>query len=330
MHIPILEERLNGKLMFTLLPKRNVFYTNIVLLRALQFGYKILKIHTAMHWAEEMKGFMVPYVDLFYKMKSDAKKAGNDGLCSVAKIHLNGGYGKWGERLAHKYTQQHILRNNESSVKIFHEADRKNEIKKFKILNNECVLLSTAQPEPPKDTIAASQCVQYAVFVTAGARLKLFDEFLFPLQKRVLYCDTDSVIYTMRKGLWRPPEKNELGGAVDELKGCKIAEFCSTGAKSYAYRLENGDCVVKMKGFPLKKLQGELGYSEMLEVALSINANKPVSTAVTYEQIRRHENWGLDTRTIQKIFKHTFTKRVLLPDGISEPLKKGSYPIKFI
>lgn len=69
---------------------------------------------------------------------------------------------------------------------------------------------------------------------TAYARLMLYD-LLDKLQHRVLYCDTDSVIFTSRPGEWVPP----LGPYLGDLTGVKLQghwgglhyRVCVRGAK---------------------------------------------------------------------------------------------------
>ena len=78
--------------------------------------------------------------------------------------------------------------------------------------------------------------VVIAAFTTAYARLKLYD-LLDLLQERVLYYDTDSVIYVHKPGKPDPPLGNYLGDLTDELDdGDYITSFVSGGPKNYAYR----------------------------------------------------------------------------------------------
>ena len=77
-----------------------------------------------------------------------------------------------------------------------------------------------------------------AIFTTAHARLKLYSA-LETLQQRVLYYDTDSVIYK-----WRP-------GQVEIPLGDPIIEFASGGAKNYGYETRGGKVECKVRGFLL-------------------------------------------------------------------------------
>ena len=73
-----------------------------------------------------------------------------------------------------------------------------------------------------------------AAFTTAYARLKLYD-LLDLLQERVLYYDTDSVIYVHEPGKPDPPLGDYLGDLTDELDpGDYITTFVSGGPKNYA------------------------------------------------------------------------------------------------
>ena len=86
-----------------------------------------------------------------------------------------------------------------------------------------------------------------AAFTTAYARLKLYD-LLDLLQERVLYYDTDSVIYVHESGKPEPPLGDYLGDLTDELDGDYITTFVSGGPKNYAYVTNNDKRVTKNTG----------------------------------------------------------------------------------
>ena len=92
--------------------------------------------------------------------------------------------------------------------------------------------------------------VVIAAFTTAYARLKLYD-LLDLLQERVLYYDTDSVIYVHKPGKPDPPLGNYLGDLTDELNGDYITSFVSGGPKNYAYRTKKGKTETKIRGITL-------------------------------------------------------------------------------
>ena len=88
------------------------------------------------------------------------------------------------------------------------------------------------------------------VFTTSLARLKLYEDVDF-LGDRVLYYDTDSVIYKTKPYQEKLPLGPYLGQFTDELGGDTIVEFCSGGAKNYGYLTKKGKAECKVRGFML-------------------------------------------------------------------------------
>jgi len=86
-----------------------------------------------------------------------------------------------------------------------------------------------------------------AAFVTAQARLELY-KYLDQLQDRVMYFDTDSIIYLTRPtDSYTVPTGSYLGQMTDELRGygegAYIQEFVAGGPKNYGYRVYSKDGV---------------------------------------------------------------------------------------
>ena len=109
--------------------------------------------------------------------------------------------------------------------------------------------------------------VVVAAFTTAYARLKLYD-LLDLLQERVLYYDTDSVIYVHKPNKPDPPLGSYLGDLTDELNGDYITSFVSGGPKNYAYRTKKGKTETKIRGIMLLR--------NLLVIYLSIVTLKPL------------------------------------------------------
>ena len=70
--------------------------------------------------------------------------------------------------------------------------------------------------------------VVLAAFTTAYARLYLY-ETLEHLDSRVLYFNTDSIIYQHVEGLFNPTIVNSLGSWTDELDGDRIIKLSLEG-----------------------------------------------------------------------------------------------------
>ena len=80
--------------------------------------------------------------------------------------------------------------------------------------------------------------------------MKLYD-LLDLLQERVLYYDTDSVVYVHEPGKPDPPLGDYLGDLTDELNGGYITMFLSGGPKNYGYVTNTGEAIQKIRGISL-------------------------------------------------------------------------------
>lgn len=108
--------------------------------------------------------------------------------------------------------------------------------------------------------------VMLCAFVTANARMVLWDA-LNLLGDRVLYCDTDSIIYLLDQD---DVDKNiksssKLGEWKDECEGDYITDFVSIAPKSYAYIMSSGEEVVKCKGVTLNYQNSKVVTFETLK-----------------------------------------------------------------
>uniref|UniRef100_A0A1I8ITS5 DNA-directed DNA polymerase n=1 Tax=Macrostomum lignano TaxID=282301 RepID=A0A1I8ITS5_9PLAT len=83
--------------------------------------------------------------------------------------------------------------------------------------------------------------VPIGVFTTSHARLRLY-EALEGLGTRVIYADTDSVVYRCSPGEYEPPGGSSLGQWTDEVPaGCRMVQFTTGGPKLYRYVVEKPD-----------------------------------------------------------------------------------------
>ena len=93
-------------------------------------------------------------------------------------------------------------------------GDKENVITSIMPLGEEMMAVSYKKSEEKEEPLKFGN-VALAAFVTATARLKLY-EMLELLQERILYFDTDSVIFLSRPGDQNPPVGDSLGW-TDEL-----------------------------------------------------------------------------------------------------------------
>ena len=226
------------------------------LMKALDKGYELLEMYEVYDWTRSSQydprtregGLFAHYVNTFLKIKQEAsgwpdwcktdedkakyvrdyeEKEGiklnpdnikkNPGLRALAKLCLNSFWGKFGQRLNQGVSEFF----HESEVDKFYRTltDKTKQVKDFRIINEEYLHLeyehqSGFVPEDMKTNIFL------ATFTTCWARLKLYD-VLDQVGDRVLYYDTDSVIYVSRPGQFDPP----LGDYLGERYICAIIKL---------------------------------------------------------------------------------------------------------
>ena len=148
--------------------------------------------------------------------------------------------------------------------------------------------------------------VVIAAFTTAYARLKLYD-LLDVLQERVLYYDTDSVIYVHK------PDKP--GDLTDELNGDYITSFVSGGPKNYAYRTKNGKTDTKIRGITLDyTATGKLNH-DVVRALVHLHVNCETEAKVTinmpFKITRDKKEKNIVTKKMKKDYRVVYDKRVI-------------------
>lgn len=183
----------------------------------------------------------------------------NESLRTLAKLVLNSLWGKFGQRTGMPRTE--ILRTA-SDIYEYHENVRMGNIieKDHVPIGNVGFMAVCVHPQEwnKKNTAIAS-------FVTACARLRLWST-MNKLQERVVYHDTDSIIYERSSADDMMIEEGAfLGDWESETGDRMIHQFVSLAPKTYAYRYKTEAGVikecVKSKGFSMNGLtQAELTF----------------------------------------------------------------------
>ena len=156
--------------------------------------------------------------------------------------------------------------------------------------------------------------VVIAAFTTAYARLKLYD-LLDLLQERVLYYDTDSVIYMHEPGKPEPPLGNYLGDLTDELNGDYITSFVSGGPKNYAYRTKNGKTDTKVRGITLDyATTGKLNHDvvrALVHLHVNCNTSAKITVDIPFKITRDKKEKDIVTKRMKKDYRIVYNKRVI-------------------
>ncbi len=151
--------------------------------------------------------------------------------------------------------------------------------------------------------------VVVAAFTTAYARLKLYN-LLDMLQERVLYYDTDSVIYVSKPDEPEPPLGNYLGDLTDELGGDYITTFMSGGPKNYAYHTAQGKSETKVRGITLNHTTQQKINPDVIRALVYMHAecNTKAKVTVDIPFTRDKKEKNIVTKKMKKDYRMSMTK----------------------
>ena len=130
---------------------------------------------------------------------------------------------------------------------------------------------------------------------------------------------TDSVIFVSRPGIVEPPTGDYLGQLTNELPpGRYIQEMVAGGPKNYAYALDNGDEVCKVRGFSLTFKNSQLINFKAIKDMVFHGHGGP--TVVNEHKITREVHKRKIVNKVEsKKYRLVYTKRVVLPDLTTVP-----------
>lgn len=181
----------------------------------------------------------------------------NEGMRSLGKLFCNSLWGRFG---LNKDKIQSIFFDSKQATE-FHDLmdDDSNDVSFWETINVDKILVCFRKRDEYRDANNRGNVI-IASFVSMWGRMELYKE-LSKLQQRVLYMDTDSLIYVVKEGEYEPTLGTMLGEYTDEIKAnfgadYYIHEYVSTGPKSYGLKIKrqgdiNGEYtqdVIKIKG----------------------------------------------------------------------------------
>ena len=319
-------------------------WVSIELLKAIERGYIVAKVDEVWHFLQRTDMLFCDYVKKFLRLKqqasgypsnviTDADKASyineyyekegiqldpekishNPAQRSINKLLLNSLWGRFSMR--EDLAQTILVKDPEEFTSIvFGKTDT---LKYFTFVSDDVALV---QHRPLEGVVRQTHNINVFIgaFTTAHARLELYD-LMDKLGDRVLYSDTDSVIFVSRVGDWMPPLGDHLGELTDEIGGGDyITEFCSSGPKSYGYRTAKGKVCMKAKGITLNarnsqaiRLDSLIG---LVNGYVTSHDNTQYILAHTENIVRDKKHITLHNKSVEKRFKVVYNKRRLLSD----------------
>jgi len=347
---------------------------------ALCVGYTLVHVYEVLHWPEWSDGLFCDFINQFLRLKAQAsgwpsavvtdhqkedyilsffKKEGvfleraavnqNPGLRTLAKLILNSLYGKFAQRQNMKKCR--FVTSSKELYDLL--GDNSKNVHDFHILSPNIMLIEYAHARE-FESIDPKTNVIISAFCSCYGRLALW-RVMYSLDRRVLYHDTDSVIYYSTSPWdWHPPVGDGLGELNDELvcknvgcEGCTrghwISEFVSCGPKNYAYRLNTGQTVCKVRGFCLNYTSSQVINFDSMRDTLHAWKNKrslPELFTVTSQILRCKKEARIYSKKVSKKYSVVYNKRFVKPDMTTRPygfqrtkrvIKRGRYsPIRSI
>ena len=314
---------------------------------ALKQGYKIKTIFEVWNFKKTSKldktknsgGLFTDYINMFLKGKQEAsgyptniqsftekefyindylKNEGikldpekiklNSGMRSVMKLLLNSFWGRFGMN-SNKVQYKVIKEPHEwflfisDDQKIIHNVDftHKEYLQVYFSYEKELYEGNTQVN------------VSLAAFVTCHARLKLLTE-MQKLENRLLYADTDSIIFISRENQYEPELGDFLGEFTNEIEDeLHIVEFVSAGPKNYAYKLSNDKTHALCKGISLNyKNSLKINFDSIKEIVTENHSQKIIAENLKFS--RNKVDWTVSTNLVSKLYGFVYDKRILLPN----------------
>jgi hypothetical protein len=166
--------------------------------------------------------------------------------------------------------------------------------------------------------------VVLAAYTIAQARLKLYS-YLDSLQTRMIYADTDSVVFTVKEGEWEPSLRDYLGDLTDEVPLNNITHFVTVAPKSYAYKLEKPNptgikSICKVRGITLNyKNALSINFDTVRDMVTNGNKDEVVTVVDDNAISRDQKNAGIIIKSESKNHKIVFDKRVIVDSYNAKP-----------
>ena len=207
----------------------------------------------------------------------------------LAKIFLNC---LWGKLAQKNPTELEISINGYSEyLKLINNSSVQQDSIRFRYIGGSCYKARYKAQDSLVETNPYIN-VYMAASVTAHAQILLMRQMFVVKPERVLYCDTDSIIY-LRKEDDPSYTKSGLGNWADEFPGKNILKYLALAPKSYVMNVEDDDDVFKCKGVRTTETNRELTKVEDLEKLVNYRFFGDSSNAlatITAETMTIHPN----------------------------------------
>ncbi len=134
------------------------------------------------------------------------------------------------------------------------------------------------------------------------------------------FCVADSVFFVSPENEEDEPVKtgDALGDLTDEVTpGRRIVEFVTAGPKNYVYKLDDGTCKLTIKGITMNSRNSRVITFDLVKAMVLDPRAQAVTMVNPSNFVRNPVTASLGLGVATKTYRKVYTKRALMPDGIS-------------
>jgi hypothetical protein len=311
-----------GRLSFPVHPMTGCWGTEEIYL-AMQNGYQIEEIYELYYWEENERSdqHLRGYVDYFLRMKQEAEgwiklgasietpseeeqiqivnnlfiQNGNLGrirpqkvkknpvLRSLAKLYLNALWGKFAQKTSK--TQHSTVYGTQQFLELWHDRTIEKESCMFREISQGVYKVTYKLKEEYVPPVRHGNLF-IAAKVTETARCVLHKQMLRIGPERIIYCDTDSIIFLYSESLGQLVGIG-LGQWTNEYPTKRIIQVYALAPKLYSLMLENNDTIIE--SFRAKGIQMTLENQKRIAFE---NVKKLIEQIMT----GKNDNYNLNVK----------------------------------
>lgn len=244
----------------------------------------------------------------------------NPGLRTISKLALNSLWGKLGQRP--NLVRSTLVRTARDFFKIF--MDQSVHIVDWHLLTEDVAKVDyQMKHEFQKDNPQAN--VFLAALTASYGRLRLYTE-LEKLGDRVVYNDTDSVVYISRPGQYDIPLGEYLGEFTCELGPSQSGDprwveiFVTAGLKNYSTQNSDKTHMCKVKGFSLTHENAQrINFQSMKREVELFMKNETQNLYTENRSKFKIRDGVIHTTTERKHYSVVIDKRVVQSNYFTQP-----------
>lgn len=292
-------------------------------------------------WAEEhWETFRQEHIEKLGITLDKPNMVANAALKAGAKLLCNSLWGKFGERSKRSVWGAFMRDGSDEAIMALEnkwlDGDIDVMFRKYSGDGEAVGMVYMFADDMPSNALyekrrRANTNIALASMITSHARCRLWTE-LNKLGNRVLYHDTDSIIYENDPAGYNIPEGRYLGEWESE-EDHPITKFASTGPKCYSYMTQDAEGVIqstctKVKGITQNSNNTALINFESMKALVTGEKDIIRATCLSFKYDRMQG--AMTTENVIKLFKKTYSKGEIMQDYKVYPFGYERFPQEYI